>query len=86
MFRARLSVFQLESRDNPSTPELDPLGLGAFAPPPSDPPSPPPSNPAISFFVDAAAATAARMTVGITTITADPFTEINTIYNVPLVP
>lgn len=46
MFRARLSLFALESRENPSGPDLiDPIGPSVPPPPPSDPI--PPTTPSI---------------------------------------
>ncbi|VTR92977.1 unnamed protein product [Gemmata massiliana] len=45
-FRARLSVFALEQRENPSVSVLDPIG--GIAPPLTEPvPPPPPTTPVV---------------------------------------
>ncbi|MBN9122975.1 MAG: hypothetical protein J0I06_28200 [Planctomycetes bacterium] len=84
IFRARLSLTSLESRENPSTPTVDPIG--GIDPAPTDPVVTAPADPApadpTTTAVDAAAAGA---TLPDATST-DPLLGNNTIYNVPLLP
>ena len=84
IFRARLSVFALEQRENPSVPALDPIG--GDAPPPVAPPAPP----VIVTIIDAGGATGGGVTTPTTPITptppTDPLLGNNGIYNIPLIP
>ena len=83
-FRARLSLFALETRENPSVPGLDPFG--GEAPAPIDPPGAGAVDPvqiAIDAAIAGASATATTTTTTTTTTTAD---GINSIYNIPLLP
>jgi hypothetical protein len=77
IFRARLSLLSLETRENPSVPGLDPIG--GNAPPPVDPPAPPPSDPAEVAIAAAIAGATVPPPV-------DPLLGNNGIYNVPLLP
>jgi hypothetical protein len=79
MFRARLSLFALEARENPSVPGADPYG--GDAPPPVDPP-PPPVDP-VQQAIDAAAAGASVPT---TPPPVDPLLGDNSVYKIPLTP
>ena len=84
----RPTLFQFESRENPSVPVLDPIG--GTAPPSTDPVvTAPPVDPATA----AADAVNAAITVALGVVTPaappapfDPLTANNSIYNVPLVP
>ena len=84
----RPTLFQFESRENPSLPVLDPIG--GTAPPSTDPVVvAPPVDPATAA-ADAAVA-AANLALSLITPPAppapfDPLTANNSIYNVPLVP
>lgn len=81
--RFRPSFTQLESRENPSVPALDPFG--GTAPAPVDPPAAPVDPVQVAIDAVIAGATATTTTPP-TTPTTDPLLIINSIYNVPLVP
>lgn len=69
----RPSLFQFESRENPSVPVIDPFG--GIAPPSTDPALTPTTT-----------TTTTTVIVTPTTTTTDPLLATNAIYNVPLVP
>lgn len=69
----RPTLFQFESRENPSLPVLDPIGGTA----------PPSTDPALTTTTPT---TTTTVIVTPTTTTTDPLLATNSIYNVPLVP
>lgn len=80
--RFRPTFMQLESRENPSVPALDPFG--GTAPAPVEEPT---TTDPVQVAVDAVIAGASATTTTTTTApTTDPLLINNSIYNVPLVP
>ena len=71
----RPTLFQFESRENPSVPVIDPIATGGIVPSSTAP-----------ALTTTTPPTTTTVIVTPTTTTTDPLLVINTIYNVPLVP
>jgi hypothetical protein len=88
-FRARLSLFALETRETPTDiTVIDPYA-GATTAPTTDPavtaPAPTTTTTTTDAVAAAAAGAVAATTTTTTTTTTDPLLTTNSIYNVPLV-
>ncbi|QJW93904.1 hypothetical protein FTUN_1418 [Frigoriglobus tundricola] len=78
-FRARLSLFALETRENPSVPGIDPTGGTAPAPVTTT------TTTTATTTTDPTSIALAAATAGATVPTTNVLTATNSIYNTPVV-